>query len=301
MADLDDAIDAIGQPPTIAPSAPLEYEPPVVAENLPEETYHADLNSVGAGGLREVARSPLHHWWFSRRPERQRPEPTPSQRLGTAIHAAVLEPERFAVRFAVAPDVDRRYKDGKTVYQEFLDGLAPDAEIISASDHATATAIAARIRESKLGQMFLADDPRTELSVYWTDRATGVRCRIRPDLVPSNQPVLVDLKSCTDAQESKFRTSAWNYRYDITAALYVDGWKAATGEVRDYVFAAFEKDEPYAHSWFYADDELLEAGRVEYRRLLKIYAKCLETDNWPGYYDQLQPLSLPAWAMDRGN
>lgn len=297
-ADLDGAIDALFEPPMPAPPAPLEFEPPAIVEHLPSETYHADMDSVGAGGLRELARSPLHHWWANRRPPREVKEPTPSQRLGTAIHAAVLEPERFASDFAVAPDVDRRFKAGKEAYAEFLESIG-DAEIISASDHATALIIAQRVHESALGRMFFEGETRTELSVYWTDRATGVRCRIRPDLVPSGHPVLVDLKSCSSAQDVRFRNAAWDWGYHVTAAFYVDGWKAATGEKRDYVFAAWEKEEPYANAWYFAEDEVLEAGRTEYRRLLRIYAECLDSDNWPGYSEQLQPLLLPPWAMDK--
>ena len=299
MADLDGAVDALFHLPTPAPAAPLDFEPPRIVENVPGETYHADLDSVGVGGLREVARSPLHHWWSHRRPGRVAKEPTAAQRLGTAIHAAVLEPERFASSFAVAPDVDRRFKAGKEAYAAFLES-AGFAEIISASDHATALIIAERVRQSALGRMFFEGETRTELSVYWTDRATGVRCRMRPDLVPSNHPVLVDLKSCTSAQDVKFRNSAWDWGYHVTAAWYVDGWRAATGEKRDYVFAAWEKEEPYANAWYFAEDEVLEAGRAEYRRLLAIYAQCLNSDKWPGYSDQLQPLLLPPWATDKG-
>lgn len=300
IAGLDAAVDALFEPATPTPAAPLEFEPPVIVEGLSQEKYHADIDSVGVGGLRELARSPLHHWWSHRRPDRVASDPTPSQRLGTAIHAAVLERERFESDFVVAPQVDRRTKAGKEEWAAFVEAHA-GAEIVSASDRETSLLIAQRIRQSRLGQMFFDGDYRTELSVYWTDKATGVRCRMRPDLVPSSHPVLVDLKSCTDASDWAFTKSAWSWGYHVTAAWYVDGWRAATGEKRDYVFAAWEKEEPYASAWFFAEDEVLEAGRAEYRRLLTRYAECLNADEWPGYSDQLQPLLLPPWATDRGN
>lgn len=273
--------------------------PPEVVTGRPGAEYHADIDSVGCGALRDVARSPLHHWWAHRRPGREQAEPTPSQRLGTAIHAAVLEPERFATDFMVRPDCDRRTKEGKAIYAEFMEMLG-DRQEITVADQETALRIAERVRSSKLWHLFSSDGYQTEVSAYWTDKATGVRCRMRPDAVPAKQLFLIDLKSCSNADDTKFRNSAWDFGYHVSAAWYVDGWRAATGEKRDYIFAAFEKEEPHACAWFYADDELLEAGRVEYRRLLKIYAKCLAADEWPGYPDELQPLFCPPWAMDKG-
>lgn len=296
IAGLDAAI--AGAVERLQPSpSPVEFEPPCIVDGLDPAVYHADVNSVGVGGLRLVGRSPLHHWWAHRRPGRETPQPTPSQVTGTAIHAAVLEPERFRSEFAAAPDVDRRFKEGKAAYAEFMEQAA-GRNVITAADERAALAIAERIRQSKLGAMFFADSPRTEVSVYWSDRKTGVRCRMRADLVPSTHPVIVDLKSCDDAQESKLRNRAWDQGYAMRAAWYVDGWRAATGEKRDYVFAVWEKEEPYANAWYFAEDEMIEAGRAQYRGLLDTYAACLQSDRWPGYFDGLQPLHLPPWASE---
>src|SRR6185437_2614487 len=96
LDDLDAEIDALCEPPMPTPAAPLEFEPPAIVDGLENERYHADTDSVGVGGLRLVAKSPLHHWYACRREERELADPTPAQRLGTAIHAAILEPDRFA-------------------------------------------------------------------------------------------------------------------------------------------------------------------------------------------------------------
>jgi len=298
MDDVYDAADDLFGPIEPSPAPPLaEPEPPAIVEGLDPEVYHADINSVGVGGLRDFGRSPLHYWWAHRRPGREKPKATPAQVTGTAIHAAVLEPERFTRDFAAAPEVDRRSKEGKAIHAEFLERAA-GRNVITMDDFRAAAAIAARIRESRLGCLFFSDSPRAELSVYWTDRASGVRCRMRPDLVPSGQPVILDLKSCETAEESRFRNRAFDQGYPMRAAWYVDGWRAATGEKRDYVFAAWEKAEPYANAWYYAEDEMIQHGRAQYQRLLKRFAECLAADAWPGYFDGLQPLLLPPWASE---
>ncbi len=277
---------------------PRPVEKPVIIPDLDPERYHNDLDSVSASGLRDLARTPLHHYYLHRRPDREAPEPTPSQKLGTAVHMAVLEPRRFEVLYLPAPNVDRRTKDGKADYAAYLERLGDGIEI-SANDHATALRIAESVRKHPVGKKLLCGAGMREVSVYWTDRETGVRCRMRPDFAPATESVLVDLKSTGDASDRAFSRTAWNYGYQLTAAFYKDGWKAATGEDRDYVFAAWEKDEPHACAWYYAEDDMIEAGRAEYKRLLRIYADCLASGVWPGYPNQLQPLYLPSWAESR--
>lgn len=266
-----------------------------LVENLDPAIYHNDTTSVSAGGLQDIAKSPLHHWYRHRRPDRDVPEPTPSQRLGVAVHMAVLEPERFASFYCVAPSVDRRRKDGKAAYAAFLASRGDGVEICAA-DYSTSLRIAESVRNHPAGKQLLCGEGYREASVYWTDRETGVRCRIRPDFAPNGNAVLVDLKSTQDASDRAFSRTSWNYGYPLRAAFYVDGWFALTGERRDYVFAAWEKEAPYACAWYYAEDDMLQSGREEYHRLLRIYAECLAKDQWPGYSEMLQPLYLPSWA-----
>lgn len=295
--ELDAAIDnlcCLPPVPVRKPAAPVL--PPKVVLGLPFADYHGDLTSVGVGSLRDMARSPLHHYYAHRRPGREPEEPTPAQTLGTAIHCAVLEPDSFTHRFVTAPDVDRRTKEGKATYSAFLEKAGKMTKLTVDQTEA-AVQVAGAVRDSELARKLLKHG-RVELSCYWTDRATGVRCRMRPDFLPDAHPVIVDLKSCVDADERAFAAAAWRNGYHVTAAWYVDGWRAVANEKRDYIFAAWEKEPPYASAWYYATDEMLEAGRAEYRRLLAIYADCLAKDKWPGYPAELQPLYPPAWAMD---
>jgi hypothetical protein len=65
-------------------------------------THQEYLNSVGLSnsGMKDLAVSPLRYWWKHIRPEREPEEPTPAQRVGTALHCAVLEPHEFTKRYA---------------------------------------------------------------------------------------------------------------------------------------------------------------------------------------------------------
>ena len=103
-----------------------------------------------------------------------------------------------------------------------------------------------------------------EVSAYFRDPDTGAQYRIRPDWVaPAGDGViLLDVKTCPDASPTGFAKSIANYRYAVQAAFYSDGWTAATSQtVHAFVFAAVEKEYPFAAAAYILDDESIEQGR----------------------------------------
>lgn len=261
--------------------------------------YHGGPG-ISKSGLDLIARSPLHYWTRYLDPKRTPTEPTPSMRLGTAIHTAVLEPGDFAARHHVAPEVDRRTKDGKAAWQDALDyAEAHGAELISAADALVCRSISEVVRSHPTARKVFSTG-QAEMSCYWTDAETGLLCKCRPDWLA--MPFIVDLKSTEDASADGFQRSAWNWRYWVQAAWYVDGVEQATGQRPDaFVFAAFEKAPPYACAFYYADQAMLDMGRAEYRKQLRILADCMSADRWPGYDTDVRPLGLPTWALKAAN
>lgn len=257
--------------------------------------YH-DSPGISKSGLDMIARSPLHYWAAYLDPDREPREETPAMRLGTAIHAAVLEPERFTTAYMPAPKLDRRTKDGKEAWAALeAQAAAEGKEIIAENDHMTCLTIQQNVRSNKAAKLLL-DDGEPELSVMWTDDETGVLCKCRPDWFNIKQNVIVDVKSTEDASPDAFQRSILRYDYHIQAAWYLDGIKAATGTTpKAFIFAAFEKSRPHAAAFYYADLDMLEIGRQQYRDRLRVYADCLSRNQWPGYPEQLQPVGLPMW------
>lgn len=154
-----------------------------------------------------------------------------------------------------------------------------------------------------------------EQSVYWIDAETGELCRCRPDFWRQDG-IIVDVKTCEDASPEGFAKSIHNWRYHVQHPFYQDGINAmreqllaaAAGEefppvvpapVRAFVFLAVEKKAPHAVAVYMLDAEAVELGRMEYRRDLNTLHQCIENDNWPGYGDVIQPITLPAWAFTK--
>src|SRR6185369_2180467 len=139
---------------------------------------------------------------------------------------------------------------------------------------------------------------RAEHSIFWNDPDTGVLCRARPDWWVHVDGIhcVTDLKSTVNASPTGFQRAIAKYRYHVQAAMYLDGIKAVTGEEPNtWLWSAWEKVQPYANAAYVATPEMIETGRQEYKKLLVTYAKCLESDTWPGYDAELQYINLPEW------
>lgn len=294
--------------------------------SIPFEQYEA-IPAASKHLLDSLSISPLHCWSYNINPERGKQKATPARVLGNAIHVSILEPERFEKEFVREPDKKEHpgvldlledYKKASKEYGLKVTGTKPVLQerllatekigkssfwsniyesqtfgrtVLSESDWRITKAITSRVRKHPAASELLKYG-KAEQSIFWVDKETGVQCKGRLDWITDGSHI-VDLKSTTDASPEGFQRSISKYRYYVQAAMYVDGLYYATGNETDFVFAAWEKHAPYASALYYATPEMLEAGRQEYRRLLKIYAKCLESDTWGGYSQEILPIDLP--------
>lgn len=254
--------------------------------------YHAGPG-LSKSGLDLIERSPYH---FNVRRFR---EPSPAMEFGTHAHCRILEPQRYAAEYAVAPDCgDRRTKAGKEAWQAFCN--ASDGKtIIDAETAARLDAMYAAV----MGIPDVSDAfslGAAEASAYWD--ASGVLCKCRPDWIHDcgdSGVILLDLKTTQNASPDDFARSVAKYRYDVQAAWYSDGYSLASGrDVLAFVFVAVESEYPHAASAVMLDPDSIDSGRNKYRRNLATYQRCTETGEWPAYGNCIHTIELPKWAKE---
>lgn len=263
------------------------------ASALSNAAYHA-LDAVGKSDLDKIARSPMH-WKYAVRKE----EETAAMYIGSAVHCAVLEPERFPADYAIALPTelcDRRTKEGKAQHAAFMEQHGGKT-VLAFEDGALCGHIAKAVKSHpRAAALLSAGQP--EVSALWSDEEFSVRCRARFDWITPDG-LLLDLKTTLDASPRGFAKSCANFRYHVQAAWYLDGYQAATGDLPlGFVFIAVEKTPPYAIALYELDAEAIDLGRALARRDLSRYANAREFDTWPGYGDAIQPLALPRWALN---
>ena len=241
--------------------------------------------AISKSGLDQIAKSPAHYKLYKNVPR----ETTDAMEFGTAFHTYLLEPELFEKQYLVVEGMDKRTK----LYKELV-AQNPDKTIISGEALGVLSGMKAEFgRNSTVSRVL--DNALVERSIFWKDAVTGVDCRCRPDIIFGDD-ILIDLKTTTDAKE--YSRSAFKYRAHVQAAMYMAGYFAQTGiRPKEFLFITIEKSAPFGIITHRASEEFIARGMKEMNDNLAVYARCLETDQWPCYPEAIQDLSLPPWVI----
>lgn len=237
-------------------------------------------------------------------------ESTASMALGTAVHALVLEPEKFGESIAVAPSVNKRTNAGKAQFEEFM--LENEGKtIVSPEQFEQAQAMANRVLEHPVAGLLL-QDIIVESSIYWWYRSSELGddhrykefLKVRPDALSRNYPIVMDLKTVKDGSYSGFIRSIQDYWYHLSAAMYLDGCNQCQPLLDElhhiaftkFVFICVENFAPYCVSVYELSPEYVALGKQIYRMALYRLSKSRE-ENWPGYPEEVRVIEPPAYAI----
>lgn len=218
-------------------------------------------------------------------------EDKPAFALGRAVHTLVFEPEKFNAEYAIWEGGRRAGKEWDAYKLEHA-----DATILREQDAEMVTELAEAIRRHPLVEPYL-DGGEFERPITWTDAATGLPCKGRPDWLLPERRILLDLKTCICAEGRRFGALSARFGYHCQLAHYRAGVTAALGwEPKRVLIVAAEKDAPHDVSVFELDQEALYFGAEEVAELLRAVKVCRQTGVWPGRYLEEQALQLPAWV-----
>lgn len=257
----------------------------MISFDLPADQYHA-LRAISKSGLDRIAQSPAHFISWLEEPRKS----SPALEFGTAVHAAVLEPNTFDNLYWVGK-LDRRTKEGKAQAEEIE---ASGKKILSEDDYERIQ----RVQDSVLTHPAAKDlfsSGRPEVSI--TRNFAGADAKCRMDWLIDGG-LIVDLKTTECASPEQFAKSCATFRYHVQAAFYQDMFEAETGiKPVGFYFVSVEKTAPYATAVYELDQASIDLGRELYQRDLSTYLGCLSKDKWPGYSTTVESLSLPRWAF----
>lgn len=252
-----------------------------------------------------VSRSEL--WKISKSPEKYKyeldnpPEPTEALIFGQALHKFVLERETFRDEFAVAPVVDRRTKEGRVAYAEFME-QNQGKTVISEDMCEKIIAMSNKFNSNSYVKKLLSGE--REKPFFWTDDFTGEACKCRVDCISDIKgiPLIIDVKTTANAETNVFKKHAEKYGYYLQAAMYIEGVKASTGTECGFVFIAIEKEPPYAVNIMQVEKDAINYGYEAFRNLISTYHKCKVTGNWYGHMgenNEINILGLPSYLKEQ--
>ena len=298
------------------PDPELRDGPPLgIFSDISNEEYHRGPGISKSGLSLIVDRSPGHYMV-------QKLHPKPSKDhyvVGTATHAAVLEPEVFKRDFIKDPFPGKRTKSGSIVGKETSEAKAARKELKDAGKTILYTAPKgpsdfwdrddwntvlcmrdAVANDPTAGILLDLSQGKSELSVYWMDKEVNRLCRCRPDFLNEYHNLSVDFKTAENASYSGFGKSCGSFTYYMQDPFYSDGLLAIDRPVTAFVFVVVEKEPPYGVATYLLKPEEIQAGRAMYRKALDIYNECKKAGHWPTYPPGIRDLGIPPWGL-RGN
>lgn len=264
---------------------------PALLPNLTHRQY-SRLPGVSASQLRTLRQgSPAHLRHYLDSPD----EDTASRGVLRAIHAAVLEPQRFELDFAVYGG-DRRAGNAWTAWK----AAQADHTILTAPEAAHVSAVSSAVLAHPLAGPMLTRYGVSELSGTWTDQRTGLPCRLRIDRLQRLSTTafrVIDLKTVSSNEAHKIRSVVSQQGWHIQLAHYMAGVSAVTPTaVVHGALITVEDSAPYDVAvWCLGPAEELVATQ-ERDGLLDTYAACLASGVWPGRYDREQDLTLASYC-----
>lgn len=284
-----------------------------VHEGLDARTYHR-IDAVGnSGTLKKFARSPR----YFRLTRGQWREPTPDTRIGSAAHCLLLQPDLYEKHFvepgrcvAVKAKGGACANPGKYVrgglarcgqHDDESAGPLDPREVLDPDGAKRAREIAAAVLEDDDAASVLRTAPLREVTILWTDKETGLRCKGRVDILGLDGAVRVwEFKKSLHAAPEEFDAEIRRRDYHRQLAWYGEGLAALGRLPEEYgIIAAQDSAADDVHEVGVYDLSLdaVMLGREVNRSLLRRYAECARADEWPGW--GRRPISVPAWALGR--
>jgi exodeoxyribonuclease VIII len=234
---------------------------PNLIRNLPNAEYHA-APGYSKSTLDLVHESIAQVEWSRKAPRFQ----SDVADIGTATHAALLEPEIFESEYIREPSFDKRTKDGKEAAAAFA-ASAVGRTVLSEPDYDMVIAMRDSSLAHPTANMLLTSKGVSEASIFF--EIDGIKCRCRPDRIVDHEVfgehILVDVKTVDDID--RIHLSLRDYRYYVQAAFYQDGYEQLTGHKPRFVFVAISKKRSLGRHRvrvFELPPDTVQLGREEY-------------------------------------
>lgn len=286
----------------VTPWYGLKISEPGIYSGVPMDAYHGDLctgPSVSSSVLRTIElKTPLHAYATSYlNPDREPDEQKDYFNFGRAVHTLLLGEKGFRDQYAVRPET---WKDWRTkAAQQWRDEQVEAGRTVLTLDQIAAI----RGIAGSLGKHSLVDQGilqgLVEHTIISRDDPTGIFLKARPDVLPTADGIVVDIKTTTDASPEAVRRTILKFGYAMQGALVGQVMKAALKiEMTGFALVFVEKTAPYAVNIVEIDMEWIWYAHRQLRRAIDTFAQCVKANEFPGYEGE-RVVHIPDWLRKK--
>lgn len=252
--------------------------------DLTNELYHSS-KGIGNSSLQMIANNPADYIWSQNAP--CDPVKTGAFDVGTAIHAALLEPHK-AEAFEVFTDTKSR---DTVKFTKFVQDN-PDKMVLTENEYYFMRLSVDSAHAHPTVSRLLKMKGERESSIFWHDKERDIMCKIRPDLdlTIGGMNRLVDVKKTASIDDWRsdvqWKNPLFKFNYGHNAAYYLHVASNFYGiEYNEYTFVLIQStisDGKYPVGVFtITREELTRYGFFDqvYNNL-DLYAECLHSNKW---------------------
>lgn len=262
---------------------------------IPESEYNR-IPAVRSSALKALKKSPAHCRYAETHIDEDK---TPSLKRGELVHCKILLPSLFHKRYCFV-DIKRNTNAGKEQIAE-LELEYGVGNVLTPIHERQVNEICEGAWRNKAVRQILESVEGTETTAIWQDEITKMDCKARFDGWNKQINAIIDIKTTMDASKFAFSRSINNFDYALSAYHYIKGAESVQifdDEIK-FLFLAIEKEAPFCSAVYLIDDEALMAGKMLHESLMNKYAECSLKDEWPGYSDKIEAISLPEYGIRR--
>lgn len=259
----------------------------VLTTNMDQKEYN-QIDAMNFSGLKHFLKSPKHYVRWKNEGEEDKPE----FRMGRAVHVLVLEGFNvFESIFAVAPVCDRRTKQGKLDWENFMNENA-GKDFLSAEDFITVRNIADAFEQNAwFKSMSHSDDIVVEKVMV--GEIHGVKFKGRLDLYNKKHKCIIDVKTMRDTPTySEVEHTMNKHRYTLQEVIYRELAKQNDMDTKDFWFGFCEKEEPNALGFYGSSAERLDEEYTRLRIYCESIKRCQDTGVFPDLSASYSPVVI---------
>jgi len=227
---------------------------------MSNDQYHK-LEGISASGIKKALSEPQ---LYLKKHLLQR-LPSPALDIGTALHEAVLEEDKFHIsKYDLKPAEEDRLK--------------------------------VMINNTKVMFDYILKDTANEHSFIFYDEVIGQTRKVRVDAYDETNGILYDVKSTRYSDPQAFARDAYRLGYHVQGAFYIDTMRALGYKANHFAFLVCPSENPFEPFAFEMTEDLIEDGRAIYSELI---ANILEIQGRNDHRIRFKPLDLPQWRREQ--
>lgn len=255
---------------------------------MPEDYYHNTDGFISKSSLASLGKETPYRFFNGKKKQ-----PTAAMKMGTALHCAVLEPEKFESSYKIMPEIKSKtlkaYKDAAKEN--------PEVEILNGTEAKNLVGMLDAVSKHNAASELLSLDGWCEVSGFHIDEDTGVRLRHRFDKL-TKCGIGIDLKKTQSVKPEELSKTINAFSYEMQDALYSDAYEAITGmKLKAFYFIFVEESYPHQVAVVYLDDISKQVGRDKYRELLIDYTYYIDNPSKINNNSDIEMISLPEWVL----